>query len=98
MYKIGIDLVNINRFKEVKEHFIKRFLSDIEYVDYQKSENKDIFLATRWALKEAIYKADNSEYSFKDISISKDITYRYKNFSLSTSSEGEFVIAMAIKN
>lgn len=58
-YDIGIDVAELNRFENLSEKFIKRFLTTNEYADFLKVEekNKTKFLASRWALKEAVFKA-----------------------------------------
>lgn len=58
-YDIGIDVTEISRFQKLSESFIKRFLTQNEYEDYMDVEEslKPKFLASRWALKEAVYKA-----------------------------------------
>ncbi|MBN0919258.1 4'-phosphopantetheinyl transferase superfamily protein [[Mycoplasma] gypis] len=105
MFNVGIDLTTIKRFDEIDILAIKRFLSKSEFDEYleiTKTHTKDfinLFLATRWALKEAIFKADNRFYEFKKINITKhDNVYHFENFSLSTSNENGMVIAIAIKN
>lgn len=58
-YDIGIDATNIKRFEKVSQHFIKRILTNNEYQDYLLIENQQQklkFLASRWSLKEAVFK------------------------------------------
>ncbi|MDE7099903.1 MAG: 4'-phosphopantetheinyl transferase superfamily protein [Malacoplasma sp.] len=58
-YAVGIDVTNIQKFVNKKEIFAKRILTKNEYLDYLKTDDylKPKFLAVRWALKEAAYKA-----------------------------------------
>ncbi|MCU4117092.1 4'-phosphopantetheinyl transferase superfamily protein [Mycoplasma zalophi] len=97
MNKVGIDITSISRFLNKTDEFAKRILSNEEFTEYQKINNKGKYLATRWAIKEAIFKADNAFNTFSNINIKKNQKYYFDNFDISTSSEGDFVIAMAIK-
>ncbi|MGZ9428356.1 4'-phosphopantetheinyl transferase superfamily protein [Mycoplasma sp. 1012] len=95
---IGVDIISISRFKGKKENFIKRILSENEWNSFVKTENKEKFLATRWAIKEAIFKADNKYFNFKQIDIYKENKkYKFQNFEISTSNDEDTVIAVAIK-
>ncbi|QSF13646.1 holo-ACP synthase [Mycoplasma sp. Mirounga ES2805-ORL] len=98
---IGIDLTNLKRFKGKGDLFARRILHNEEFITFKKlstSEDKTMFLAKSWALKEAIFKADNSFSSFQKI----NIVYlnnkpTFDNFELSLSHEKDMVIAIAIK-
>ena len=62
MKGIGVDIVEITRIKEIKnkEKFIKKILSTEEQTTYTtlKNEKRQLeYLAGRFAIKEAIYKA-----------------------------------------
>lgn len=96
---IGVDLTRISRFKNMENKYAKRFLSNEEFKKYEKNSNKEMFLATRWAIKEAIYKADNNFVSFKKINIKllKCGRYEFDNFFISTSSENDLLIAFVVK-
>lgn len=92
---IGIDLTKISRFQNSSPTLIKRILSELEIDEYKKTKNKAQFLATRWSIKEALYKANNSLYSFKSITIFKlNGIYMYKNYYISTSTEGDLCVAI----
>ncbi|MDE5841579.1 MAG: 4'-phosphopantetheinyl transferase superfamily protein, partial [Malacoplasma sp.] len=58
-YAIGIDVTSILKFQNKNEKFAKRILTKNEYLNYLKIDDylKSKFLAVRWALKEATYKA-----------------------------------------
>lgn len=60
-FGVGIDVTKISYFKNKSEHFIKRILTKNEFLEYLNIDdlNKPKFLASRWALKEATYKALN---------------------------------------
>lgn len=99
---IGVDITSINRFKDKKISFVKKVLTDEEFSDWEKAENKELFLAQRWSIKEALFKADNSLYEYNKINIKRNKIgfFEYKNFKISTSKENEYVIAfvMRLKN
>ena len=72
MKGIGTDIIEIKRIKELnhRERFIHKLLSNDElnmYINFKSDKRKDEFLAGRWAVKEALYKAlgsycDNKSY------------------------------------
>ncbi len=74
---IGTDIVEINRIITLnhKERFINKLLSEDEYTVFKsfKSEKRKYeFLAGRWAIKEALYKALGSYCdgkAYRDFSI-----------------------------
>jgi len=71
--KIGIDNVYIERMKSLSSDFPKKILSEREYQDYQKSSNKEEFLAGRFASKEAYMKASgNLKAKFSSIEVIDD--------------------------
>ena len=95
---IGIDLTTISRFKGKSETFVKTILSNQELIEYNLTQNRELFLASRWAIKEALYKCDNSLLPFNKINIRKEKRkYKFENYSISTSSEGDLYIAIAKK-
>lgn len=96
---IGVDIAKISRFQNPEERFLQRILSPTELEEYyNKTKNQALFLATRWAIKEAIFKADNQYFQFDKINIVKKIrTYFFEGFVISTSKEADLVIAFVIK-
>ncbi len=56
---IGIDLVDVRRFQDIKEkdNFIRQFLTESEYSDAVQETRRDFFCARIFAIKEAIFKA-----------------------------------------
>ncbi|ENY69331.1 Holo-[acyl-carrier-protein] synthase [Metamycoplasma auris 15026] len=98
---ISIDLTKIKRFKHLSINTIKKFLHPIEIEEFNclKKENKPVFLATRWAIKECIYKIDNSLFDFKKLLIKKtnEGKYIFLDFQLSTTIEDGYVAAVAFK-
>ncbi|WP_156768873.1 4'-phosphopantetheinyl transferase superfamily protein [[Mycoplasma] mobile] len=93
---IGVDLTKISRFKNKSEKFAKRILSHEEFEKWEINKDHS-FLATRWAIKEAIYKADNNFFEFSKINVKKDNYYWFQNFYISVSHEGDLIIAFVIK-
>ncbi len=106
-YDIGIDVTELKRFQNLSENFIKRFLTTKEYTEYLKLDDsiKTKFLASRWVLKEAVFKAI-SKYKpipFVQIEFEKDEKGFVKctnipnvKISLSYCSEKVYGIAMVI--
>ncbi|AWX42639.1 Holo-[acyl-carrier protein]synthase [Metamycoplasma cloacale] len=98
---IGIDLTKIKRFKNLSSRAVEHILApkEIEVYKTLNKYQKPVFLATRWALKEAIFKVDNRYGNFSSIEITKHESGRYlfKNFNLSTTNDCGFVIAVAYK-
>lgn len=95
---LGIDLTKISRFENQNNQFITKTLHPEEIKEYEQTENKAAYLATRWAIKEALFKADNKLFSFSEIRISKkDRVYTFPGYIISTSNEDDYVIAVAQK-
>lgn len=95
---LGTDITSISRFRNVKESFVKKILHLEEIKEMKKIKNKSRFLAAHWAIKEALFKADNKLSSYSKIWIKKkDNKYKYKNFLISTSTEGNYYFAIVIK-
>ena len=92
---LGIDLTKISRFENQNNNFINKVLHPKEIEEYELSDDKPKYLATRWAIKESIYKSNNKEFSFNSIRIIKENKrYKYENYNISTSNEDGFVIAV----
>ncbi|MGL5357618.1 MAG: 4'-phosphopantetheinyl transferase superfamily protein [Metamycoplasmataceae bacterium] len=96
---IGVDLTKISRFENIELDLILRVLSPKEVSAY-KALNSDLkakYIATRWAIKEAIFKADNKYSNFSKIYINKkEKVYSFKEFQISVSNEGDYIIAFVI--
>lgn len=102
--KIGCDLTLISRFKN-KDKLAKKILSDDEYKSYILSPRKDEFLASRFALKEALIKClelSILDVNLKEINILKKesdaiyISYNKKIYNCSLSHEGEYCMGVVI--
>ncbi|MBU4690367.1 4'-phosphopantetheinyl transferase superfamily protein [Mycoplasma sp. ES3157-GEN-MYC] len=97
--KLGIDLVLIDRFRSIKQGFEKRFChpSEIDYLHKLTSEEIRVsYLASLWAIKEALFKADNKFFDFSKIKIVKEKSgvWTFEDWKISTSHEGNMLIAI----
>ena len=80
MKGIGTDIIEIERIKKIKNQtrFIEKILSQQErnlYETFLHEQRQAEFLAGRWALKEAIYKALTDfcqDLTYRDFSILND--------------------------
>lgn len=105
MHSVGIDIIEIDRMK-LKPELIQRYLSQEEYQQFQTLTtefSKKQFLASKWALKEALFKALPFEHLvFDQINIFKNEheqpTVKIKDYqiSLSVSHNQSNVIAIAV--
>lgn len=97
---IGVDITSIERFKEKKDNFVRKVLSIEEYEEWKKAENKDLFIAQRWAIKEALFKANNNLHDYHKINITRNSkgVFVFENYLISTSKENEYVIAFVMEN
>ena len=78
IFGIGTDILEISRFEKVNiGRMSKRILTSLEFTDFEKSQNKSLFLAKKFSMKESIAKAFGvgigARLSFSDIEISKNI-------------------------
>lgn len=78
----GIDLVSISRFHEMprKDRLAERILTEQEYGEYIDSNDKGLYLARVWAVKEAVAKSFGT-------GIVDDVVW--KNMQLSKSKSGQ---------
>lgn len=100
---IGIDLTNKDRFKNNYENIAEKILHSSEktlFLNINNEEEKINFIASRWAIKEALFKCDNKYKNFSNISVIKDLFGRYifedlnDKFEISTSNEDKYIIAI----
>lgn len=102
MMKIGVDLTKIERFKEVNKHFIERVYSDNEIQEYYMllEEKQATFLASRWAVKEALFKAikikNYKEYSIMNDSSGEPYVENHPEIKVSISHEDGYCIAFVV--
>jgi len=78
IYGIGVDIVDVNRFRKIIERhgdkFAKRVLADTEYSTYMQSfTDKATYLSKCWAVKEAFVKSMGT--GFTGTFNKKDIAY-----------------------
>lgn len=97
---VGVDIVKISRFNDVNEHFINRILTKEELVVYNQRVDKVKYLASRFAAKEAYFKA-TQDIHYLSISVLNDengapYILNKKNIHLSLSDEDEYVVAYLI--
>ncbi len=99
---IGIDLTYIPRFKD-KEDLARKILSEDELKSYYNSISKEVFLASRFALKEALIKfleLNILSVDLKDINIKKKengavyVLYKNKKYSASLSHEKDYCVGV----
>lgn len=91
-------MTKISRFKGKSDAFIERILHPEEVKEFINQVEKEKYLATRWAIKEALFKADNKLLNFNEIHIIKEKReYKYKDFKISTSNEGDMLVAIVLK-
>ena len=99
---IGIDIVKISRFENKDIHFIKRVLTEKELLVYNNvlEEKKAQYLASRWASKEAIYKANHDEHYLSYSILNKDNGEPYvdghEEIKISISHDGEYAVASVL--
>ena len=103
---IGTDIVYIPKLKKLitKKSFINFIYTKEEQLLANKFKDPINFYATRFAGKEAIIKATNGKYDFRDIEILKDIDGKplpkilneNLNISLSLSFDNDYAIAFCI--
>ncbi|VEU74557.1 Holo-[acyl-carrier protein]synthase [Mycoplasmopsis citelli] len=101
MLNIGVDLTKISRFKDKDLSFAKKILSPNELIEFINlpSEKQALFLARSWAIKEAIFKSDNTYSQFSEINLTKtNNKWNFRNFSISISHDGDLLVAMVVKN
>ena len=99
---IGIDLAKISRFENKDIHFIKRVLTEKELLVYNNllEEKKAQYLASRWASKEAIYKANHDEHYLSYSILNKENGEPYvdghEEIKISISHDGEYAVASVL--
>lgn len=96
---VGIDITSIKRFTNKGIAFAKKVLSEAEFLAWQQASQPALFLAQRWAIKEAIFKANNNYHNFSQINLTREAAghFSFKNFRISTSKEDDYVVAFVIE-
>ena len=103
---MGTDIVYIPRIRKMltKKSFINYIYTKKEQELANKFKDSTNFYATRFAAKEAIIKATNGKYDFRQIEILKDIDGKplpkilneNLNINLSLSFDNDYAIAFCI--
>lgn len=100
---IGIDIVSISRFHGKDAGFAKSFLTPSEllvFSSFSQKKSKEAYLASRWASKEAIFKAtqdkDFLKYSILNDSSGKPYIEGHPEMKISISHDGDAAIAIVI--
>lgn len=110
---IGVDLMVISRMESLihrrgAEAIARRILSPPESIEFGASQDKVGFLASRFAIKEALFKAASSDQlrlQWKDVTISKEATGKpvatfnpihQLGAQISVSHDGGFLAAFAM--
>ena len=105
--RVGIDLVEHKDMEYKEDRFIKRVLSEQEYIYYQTISNKKRrieYLSSRFACKEAVFKCYQTNVSFQDITILNNelgapyvlIKNEKVNIQLSLSHTDNYSVAIAV--
>lgn len=105
---IGIDIVEINRFKKLpyKQHksFYRKIFSTSEINHCLKYKNSSLHFASKFAIKEAVIKSIDDDVEMKSIITDHDskkpivtltISLPY-NFLVSVSHEKDYAIAVVV--
>lgn len=107
-FGIGIDIVEVNRFKEKpfteNEKFYKKIFHDSEIKYCLNHHDPSESFAAKFAIKESVIKAINEQIDLRDIvtdivnskptvTLQNDLSY---NFLVSISHEKSFAIAVVI--
>ncbi len=109
MLSLGTDIVSVKRigkaYKKFGNKFVKRILTERELQTFEKRKNKIEFLASRFAAKEAVYKAYQLKpFSWHRIEIQNsgakpEVSIdgeKMESISLSISHEKDFAVAFCI--
>ncbi len=101
--EVGIDLIKIERFQNRSDDFKKRILSfaELEFLKDLSSIKASEFIASRFALKEAFFKATQKNIPFSKISyLNNEILINGKidkTLKASISHSKDAVVAIVLK-
>lgn len=105
---IGIDIVDIRRFESIRffTRVAEYILTSNEVIEGEKRCDKAVYLASRFAVKEAVIKAAPMKLNFHDIEVCKNgekpivnfvhVEHAHLSASISLSHEFTHTIAVAI--
>lgn len=100
---IGVDLVELNRFSSKNENFFKRFMHEKELAKFSQLNSKNqkiVYAASIWGIKEAMFKADNNYAKFAEFYIQRDENDQFwvhPNFDITISHTGRLLVAIVSK-
>lgn len=100
---IGVDITKISRFANKDEHFIRRILGESEIKEYLSlsDEKKITYLASHFALKEALFKASQDQhylkYQFLHDEKGKLYCLNHPEIKVSLSHDNDLAIAFIVK-
>lgn len=99
---IGVDILSINR---IDFKIARKVLSSEEKIVFETLKNdvlKKEYLAERFAVKEALFKADNSYYNYDKVTVLNDVTgkpfFKDINGLVSISHDNGMVCAFVVLN
>lgn len=100
---VGTDIVFIPRIKDI-DRLANRILSKRELQLFEKSSNKQTFLAGRFAAKEAFIKALEGKNiaNYAEIEVlyketgAPYISFKDNNYAISIAHDGDYAIAVAV--
>lgn len=101
--RIGTDLCHVPRLKH-PQRLAQRILTPAEYDLFQHSKQPNVFLAGRFAAKEAFFKAFQKaeKPSFSEIEILPDsqgapvLTFGHKQYPVTIAHDGDYAIATVV--
>ncbi|MDO8521041.1 MAG: holo-ACP synthase [bacterium] len=94
MTGVGVDIIELRRFRSVRfpARIAELVLTPREYARYESHTDALAYLASRFALKEAVIKAFPKELTYRDIEITKEGKKpRVKLFGKQTSTDNILV-------
>jgi phosphopantetheine--protein transferase-like protein len=94
---IGCDVTKISRFAGKSERFVDKILTPYELAEYKTRHNKAEYLASRWAAKEAVFKATGIKNpSVLNDEFGKPYIIDHPKIFITISHEKEYAFAVAI--
>lgn len=100
--EVGIDITSIKRFENRSDRFIKNILTEEEFSEYSNLSFKAgiLYLAIRWACKEAIFKATQDlnylKYVILNYEDGRPYVLGHPEIKISIGNDEDFVTAIVI--
>ncbi len=107
--RVGVDIVSVERIKEVVERWGERFLTrafspeELAIARERRSGSLYQYLAGRFAVKEAIIKTLDSPVSLREISVVREesgrpvVVFPEGNFEVSISHTRDYAVAVCVR-